>query len=557
MNDLLVNKPFASYLIRERIRAGGMSVVYKAYDPRRKQIIALKVLQESLGQHDDIVSRFKQEAEIGKRLSHPYIVTLYDAGEFERRLYIAMPYMANGSLADVITRRPQITLSRSAEIITQIASALDYAHGQNVIHRDLKLGNILLNESGEALLSDFGIARWLDVSRLTLTHEPIPGTTKYMSPEQALGSIEPDHRSDLYSLGVIAYLLTTGRYPFTGINDQVVLNLVLNMEPPRPSQVNPALPPAMDDLLSKALAKNPENRYQSARAFAEDFWQAIREVSTVEVTVDMKAENMAQMVKPDTRLFPDRVPPIVSENGTRTPVFTKPGRSPRREQGSWLLLVIGLALIAVVAGGVIALNQPVFGVPDGGTAIAAGVVTDAPTPTDTLTPSATSTATPTVTPSVTATPTATPTASDTPTPRPPTAATGTIGAIFNPPPSRTPIPSATPTPTLTATRTPTRTSTPTPTPLFASARAARDALLAIRSNSLFDCVRFNETYAFVEREVIRGNPAYRTFAPLLDEEEDPLREIHRDCRNQPDNREYIIPFELFRDMQDVLNALDL
>jgi serine/threonine-protein kinase len=214
MSDSLLHTNFAEhYYIEERVRAGGMAVVYKAHDTRTGRLIALKVLQENLTLYDDIVLRFRQEARIGQQLQHPHIVPVYEAGQFNTFLYIAMEFIPGGSLADVVTRVPQITLGRTATMLEQIAGALDYAHSKRVIHRDLKLGNILINQDNSAMLTDFGIARWLEATNLTQTGHAMPGTVKYMSPEQAQGTNENlDHRSDVYSFAVIGYLLSTGRY---------------------------------------------------------------------------------------------------------------------------------------------------------------------------------------------------------------------------------------------------------------------------------------------------------------------------------------------------------
>ncbi|HEX2622127.1 MAG TPA: serine/threonine-protein kinase, partial [Phototrophicaceae bacterium] len=300
MSDPLLNQIFDYFEIRERIKAGGMAIVYKAFDTRRKQIVALKILQDNLALHDEIVSRFKQEGSIAAKLRHPNIVQFFDSDQFDGRLYIAMQYMPGGSMADELNDRPNIPLKRTAEILSQIGSALDYAHLENVVHRDLKLGNILLDDHGNTLLTDFGIARMLDATQvLTNPNQQMPGTVKYMSPEQVRGVLNLDYRSDLYSFAVIGYLLATGRYPFTGTNDIVVLNQHLNMMPPAPTLVNPDLPETLNEVLLKGLAKQPDQRYVSAGDFAEAFTRAIAGYENLEIQVNMRAENPALVNQPE------------------------------------------------------------------------------------------------------------------------------------------------------------------------------------------------------------------------------------------------------------------
>lgn len=491
MNDLQVHTDFAHYFLEERIRAGGMSVVYKAFNKRNGHTVALKVLQDSLAEYEDIVERFKREADIGRTLKHPHIVPVYDAGQFKTRMYIVMEYMQGGSLADVITRQPKITLGRTSEILTQIASALDYAHAKKIVHRDIKLGNILLDNENNVLLSDFGIAFLTEGTALTLTGQAMPGTAKYMSTEQAQGHTKSiDHRSDVYSFAVIAYLLSTGRYPFTGMNESVIIAHHIISTPPLPTLVNPDLPDALNGVLGKGLAKNPDNRYQSAGELAAAFAKAIQGLESLEVTVDMKADNPA--VVPlrdsdtnflrvpipladggDTAMLASQTLPLYPQGAVPSPMsgLTPPPIPPRaraqRQGALWALWALVALLVGVIAVMSIVTLSAVSGPDATATALAvlAANATHTPTPTLTLTHTATLTSTPTLTPSLTPTNTATSTFTHTPTPTPTPSDTPTFTATYTPTftPSNTPTHTATYTPTLTPSNTPTATPTFTPT----------------------------------------------------------------------------------------------
>lgn len=606
MNDLQVHTDFDHYFLEERIRAGGMSVVYKAFNKRNGHTVALKVLQDSLAEYDDIVKRFEREAEIGRKLKHPNIVTVYDAGNFNRRMYIAMEYMPGGSLADAITRQPVITLGRTAEILTQIASALDYAHARDIVHRDIKLGNILLDNEGSVLLSDFGIAYVIEGTALTLTGQAMPGTAKYMSTEQAQGRTQTiDHRSDVYSFAVIAYLLSTGRYPFTGINESVVITHHIISTPPTPTQVNPNLPDALNGVLGLGLAKNPDNRYQSAGELAAAFAKAIEGYEALEVTVDMKADNPAVVPLSDGDTSFLRPPVSLADSAntasiaSRTPLYnqdvvpaplvgslTPPPsmmNTPQRRGIFWFLVALVVLLIGVIAVMAILTLSSVSAPDSTATAQAMAALDASPTPTLTVTASPSLTLTPSNTPTNTATstftvtPTATLTPSDTPTFTPtytPTftpSNTPTFTPTYTPTftPSNTPThtptftptftPSHTPThtasPTRTATPTPTNTRRPTltPTPTFNSDEDAVAALRAIPSHNRFNCVTFIAAYAYLESLANSGSVNGQAYATLFDEPEDVLPIIYNsECLPNRTATEHGISFDLFSQMQDAL-----
>ena len=212
------------YEIDGEIGRGGMSVVYRARDRRLNRPVAIKVLPPELAHDPAIRTRFTREAQMSAQLSHAHIVPIYDVGELEGLAYFVMALVTGGNLATLLTSEPRQPLDEVRRLLSEIADALAYAHLRGVIHRDIKPDNILLDESnGRAIVTDFGIARAIEVStRLTVTGIAV-GTPAYMSPEQAVGDREIDGRSDIYSLGVIGYQMLTGRLPFRAGNSMALL----------------------------------------------------------------------------------------------------------------------------------------------------------------------------------------------------------------------------------------------------------------------------------------------------------------------------------------------
>lgn len=263
----LIGRTLGPYSIVEVIGVGGMATVYKARQPALQRYVALKVLHEHLARDTEFVKRFEQEARIAAALAHPNIIPIHDVGEDGGLHYLAMGYIAGQSLAARLQKAGALPLALALSIIRQVGAALDYAHARGVIHRDVKPSNILLTPDGHAVLSDFGIARAATGVRLTQTGLLV-GTPEYMSPEQAQGK-EVDGRSDLYSLGIVAYEMLTGQVPFVADTPLVVLYKQVHEAPPMPAAINPALTVAVQAALLRALAKEPGRRYQSGAQMAD------------------------------------------------------------------------------------------------------------------------------------------------------------------------------------------------------------------------------------------------------------------------------------------------
>ncbi|MBK9715397.1 MAG: protein kinase [Kouleothrix sp.] len=267
MTDHLVNINLGQYHLIESVRQGGMATVYKAYQPSLDRFVAVKVL---LQRHDtQLVARFRAEARAIALLQHPNILPIYDYGEQDGLFYLVLQYVEGGaSLADLVG--VPLAPARAIDLTTRLLAALDYAHARGVIHRDIKPANVLLPAPDWPALADFGISKLLDDLNRNLTATgTIIGTAAYMAPEQALGR-PVDARTDLYSVGILLYELLTGRLPFEGESPAAVLMQQAYVAPPPPRDLNPALSPEVEAALLRSLAKNPDERFQSARAMAEE-----------------------------------------------------------------------------------------------------------------------------------------------------------------------------------------------------------------------------------------------------------------------------------------------
>lgn len=256
------------YEVEQRIGGGGMAVVYKAHDNLLNRTVALKILRSQFGHDDDFIGRFRREAQAAASLSHPNVVNVYDVGEEDDIQYIVMEYIEGLTLKELITQKGKLDLEQAVHIAIQICDALEHAHHNHIIHRDIKPHNILIGSRGRVKVTDFGIAR--AVTSATITHTgSVIGSVHYFSPEQARGGISGE-KSDLYSLGIVMYEMLTGQVPFSGDSPISVAlkHLQENIKPPR--EINPEIPQSIENVIMRALVKDPLHRYQSAKDMQRD-----------------------------------------------------------------------------------------------------------------------------------------------------------------------------------------------------------------------------------------------------------------------------------------------
>ncbi|WP_240772358.1 serine/threonine-protein kinase [Nocardia sp. CS682] len=276
VQQLGVNESFADYLIEGVLGRGGMGTVYLAQHPRLPRQVALKLLNREVSADPELRRRFEQEANVVARLDHPGIVGIHDRGTHDGHLWIAMQYI-HGSDAARLTPR-EVPIDRALRIVAETGAALDYAHSRGVLHRDIKPANILLaapdtGRAERAVLTDFGIARLLDSNTQLTSSGTFHATLAYASPEQLSGE-KVDHRSDQYSLACTLFTLLAGHPPFAATNPGQVVAGHISKPVPRLSAVRPDAPPMLDEVIFRAMAKRPEERFGSCREFTSAAWEA-------------------------------------------------------------------------------------------------------------------------------------------------------------------------------------------------------------------------------------------------------------------------------------------
>jgi eukaryotic-like serine/threonine-protein kinase len=264
------------YKILEKIGQGAMGEVYKAHDPVLNRFVAVKTISSDLGADDMLRKRFQREAQSAARLNHPNIITVYDYGEEQGKIYMAMELLDGSDLKQAIARRAPLSLDEKLSVVDQVAEGLAFAHSHEIVHRDLKPANIHLLGNGQAKIMDFGLAR-LGGSEMTRTGM-VMGTPHYMSPEQVRGE-RADARSDVFALGCVFYELLTYKKPFDADSMHSVLFKVMQEEPPPVHEVEPGVPAVLAQVVEKSMSKDPTTRFQNASEFRSALHRAMQAVA--------------------------------------------------------------------------------------------------------------------------------------------------------------------------------------------------------------------------------------------------------------------------------------
>jgi serine/threonine protein kinase/regulator of sirC expression with transglutaminase-like and TPR domain len=280
-------RDFGAYRIVGPLGEGGMAAVYKAYQPALDHHVALKILPRALAADPEFRRRFQREAKLVAQLQHPHILPIFDFGESDGCPFLAMPFIRGGTLAARL-RGGLLPIATIERVLVQVCAALSYAHGKNVIHRDVKPSNILIDETGNYLLGDFGVARVAEALTTFTTTGTLVGTPEYMSPEQASG-IETSPQSDLYSLGIVLYEMLTGRVPYKAQTPVAVALMHLTGPLPPPSRFNAAVSPSVEAVVLKALARRRADRFATAEDLATAFSGAVHPPQAVDQVAQVQA----------------------------------------------------------------------------------------------------------------------------------------------------------------------------------------------------------------------------------------------------------------------------
>ena len=389
-SNQLLGQSLGTCLLARLIGQGGMGAVYLAQQSRPRRAVAVKVLMPAALVNTelraDFLARFRREADAIAALDHVNIAPIYEYGEQGQLAYLVMPHITGGSLRQVLEKRGTLSLNEAVSILEQAAQALDYAHSRGIIHRDLKPGNILFHSDGRVLLVDFGLAKMLkepieagqEITAALTNAGTILGTPEYLSPEQAIGT-PVDSRTDIYSLGIVLFQMLTGRVPFTGATPVMTIIQHTMAIPPSVSQLNPTIPGEVEEVIMRALAKSPEQRYTTAG----DFVRALRAATcwiNPHSTLGLEAPNSADMktgekVTPSMLMSNNTVPeiPVVSAYEETTIETAKPpaktttakqhvfgelpgdtvpvSRRPGHSKPLWILIAGWILTLSLIIGG--------------------------------------------------------------------------------------------------------------------------------------------------------------------------------------------------------------
>ena len=349
----LIGQNLGQYEIIELLGQGGMATVYKAHQPSIGRYVAIKVLPPHAALDEQFIDRFRLEAKTIGGLQHPHILPLYDYGTQDDILYLVMAFVDGGSLEDLV-EEGTISVNRIEKILREIASALDYAHRRGVIHRDVKPANILLDSEGHALLADFGIVKMVG-DDANLTGTGVIGTPAYISPEQGQGELNIDGRADLYSLACVIFELLSGRQPYQAETMMKVVLQHISDPVPTLSDYVTNLPPALDDVMRKAMAKFPDERYQTAVEFAEAVTHALHSSdesrAAIQSEIPLERESVeTQVLSQETKNLTD-ISPDDSQNQSNPTIIVQQSSNPLLFMGLFGIIALVIVVVAIVLVG--------------------------------------------------------------------------------------------------------------------------------------------------------------------------------------------------------------
>ena len=328
-------RTWGRYRVDRLLGAGGMGIVYRAVHVDLGRPVAIKILKPDLALEPGLLERFKAEARAAASLNHPNLAVVHDVGEADGFHYFVMDLVEGEDLAALIDRQGRLSVEQALALAEQIARALDHAHGRGVVHRDVKPQNTLLAQDGTVKVTDFGIARALEGSRMTATGTLV-GTPEYLAPEQALGQ-PTDARADVYALGIVLFEMLTGHVPFSAETPVAVALHQINTPPPSPSTLVPGIPPEVETLVMRALAKRPDERFPSAGVLAEALGRARRSVESPRLTQQLPTEQVRAGIQTS----------VLPVQATETP-----GTPTRETRGVKTVAVAGFVVVLLGVGAV-------------------------------------------------------------------------------------------------------------------------------------------------------------------------------------------------------------